>query len=380
LKTAKDGSAAQRRAAGQALSRWLKKETGRPARRLREADAFELHGRRYYCFRYKRSFFSREWLLGVSGGYRGTETEDCGHTGGGFPYQPETARAEAVRLIKARREYWMRQARGIQESEETPSPEVQQLIQILSPGAGRHSFTGSALLNRPDFDFHRLCAQLKEDWDWPASAAHIQRAGSATFNREGILAAVTLVPGPVPDGEAEQYAANSLHWEGAMEAARTHAAHLQIAAMGTEGALETAKVFTQLCASCLTQPDVSAVCTAGAVFSSKFYREEALLLKGEDYPVRDWIYIGVAKARQGFNAYTYGLENFGLPEMEILESRWTPDALEDFLCETARYALRSGRPFHSREAVGFCRDERFLLSRSAGVSVDGMSLKIDVKG
>lgn len=373
-----EGTKEESRLAKKALSGWLKKSGGHSAHWLKEAARFELHGRRYYCFRYKRSLFAKEWLLGVSGGYRGKTPEDCGHTGGGAPYRPDTVLPDAIRMVNARREYWMRHARGIEDSESGPSPEIQQILQLLSPGSGRHSFLGSVLLSRPEFDMKELCNKLSQDWGWPASCAHIQHAGSAAFDYQGMLAAVTLSPEPVPEGEAEQYAVNNFHWDGAMKAARSHTAHLQIAVMGTDGALETARVFSQLCASCLTQQSVCAICTAGAVFQPEFYREEAMLLKEEEYPVRDWIYFGVTGGQKGRRAYTYGLENFGLPEMEILDSSWKREELEDFLCEVARHALRSGRPFHTGEAAGFCQNERFPILRSPGVSVDGMSLKIDV--
>ena len=373
------GKKEESRAAGRLLSQWVKKSEGRCARRLKEADSFELHGRRYYCFRYKRSFFGKGWLLGVSGGYCGERPEDCGHTAGGAPYQADTIRTDAVRMVEECREYWMRRARGIPDDEAGPSPEVQQLLQLLSPGSGRRSFLGSVLLSRPEFDIKELCAQLEKDWGWPMQAAHIQHAGSVTFDHQGMLAALTLALEPVPEGEAEQYAVNNFHWDGAMDAARSHTAHLQIAVMGTEGALETASAFSQLCASCLTQQSACAVCTSGAVFHPAFYRGQAFLLREDEYPVRIWIYIGVTPGQKGLNAYTYGLENFGLPEMEILGSRWPREQLEDFLCELARYALRSGRPFHTGEAAGFSRDERFPISRSPGVSVDGMSLKIGIE-
>ena len=73
------------RLAAKTLSGWLKKNSGRPGRRIKEAGRFELHGRRYYFFRYKRSFFGKKWLLGVSGGYRGEKAEGCGHTQGERP-------------------------------------------------------------------------------------------------------------------------------------------------------------------------------------------------------------------------------------------------------------------------------------------------------
>lgn len=362
--------------AGRELSLWVKQNGGHPARRMKGAGQLTLHQRRYYLFCYKRSFFSRDWLLGVGGGYLGEALKGCGHTGGEIPYQPDSALKDAARIIETRREYWMRQARGIPESEAAPSAEVQQLIDMLAPGNGSHSFTCSVLLNGPAFEPERLCAQLKADWGWPGSAARIQPGGSVAIDYDGLLGALSLVPEPSP--EAQQYCVNNLQWEGAMAAAGRHTAYLQLAIMGTENARKTACGLSRLCASCLTQPGALAVHAAGTVFPPQEYREEALLLLEDRLPVRNWVYFGVSQSFGMASAFTYGMEQLGLPEMEVTGSRWDPARLEDFLCETARYALHCARPFHTGEAAGFSQEERFSIQRSPGVSVDGMSLKIQI--
>lgn len=362
------------RAAGRELSLWVKKNGGHPARRMKGVGQLTLHHRRYYLFRYKRSFFSRDLLLGVGGGYLGDAAEGCGHTGGEIPYQPDTALKDAARLIEIRREYWMRQARGISESEAAPSAEVQQLISMLAPGNGSHSFICSVLLQGPAYDPQRLCAQLKADWGWPDSAARIQAGGSVAIDRDGLLGALSLVA--EPSLEAQQYSVNNLHWEGAMAAAGRHTAYLQLAIMGTENARKTACGLSQLCASCLTQPGALAVHAAGTLFPPQEYRDEALLLLEDRLPVRNWVYFGVSQNHGMTCAFTYGMEQLGLPEMEVSGSLWESALLEDFLCETARYALQCSRPFHTGEAAGFCKGEKYAIQRSPGISVDGMSLKI----
>ena len=51
---------------------------GKAPARIECTGTFELHGLRYYLFRYKKTLLG-SWLLGVCGGYEGDELEHCGH-------------------------------------------------------------------------------------------------------------------------------------------------------------------------------------------------------------------------------------------------------------------------------------------------------------
>lgn len=102
----------QRQAARLAMAGWLchPAELGRAPVGLQCTGQFVLYGRRYYIFRFKKSFFSK-WLLGVCGGFEGEETEDSGQTFSNFtPYTAATAEQQAKAMVEMVRAYWIKRA------------------------------------------------------------------------------------------------------------------------------------------------------------------------------------------------------------------------------------------------------------------------------
>ena len=102
----------QENAALQTMKEWLAhpQELGKAPARIECTGTFELHGLRYYLFRYKKTLLG-SWLLGVCGGYEGDELEHCGHVWSEMePYDESTAVEKATAMVEMIRAYWMQQA------------------------------------------------------------------------------------------------------------------------------------------------------------------------------------------------------------------------------------------------------------------------------
>lgn len=109
----------QMEAARSAMSAWLAYpgELGKTPARIECAGTFELHGMRYYIFKYKKGLLGK-WLWGVCGGYEGEGLEHCGHVFSEMEeYNPAGAEERAVEMVEWIRAYWMDQARQAQEME-----------------------------------------------------------------------------------------------------------------------------------------------------------------------------------------------------------------------------------------------------------------------
>lgn len=98
---------------------------------------------------------------------------------------------------------------------------------------------------------------MLEDWEIDISA---EEASENDNYKDIILAeigsmrlAVSFISGPVPNGEAEHYAA----------------------------------------AGCLKQPAALGIYTDGAVFEPDFYRQFSLMLKENELPLMNWIWFGL---------------------------------------------------------------------------------------
>ena len=94
------------------MAQWLADphELGKEPGRIECAGEFELHGMRYYIFKFKTGVLS-PWLVGVSGGYEGDSLTPCGHTFSEMKkHHAATAQEECAAMVEKIRAYWMAQA------------------------------------------------------------------------------------------------------------------------------------------------------------------------------------------------------------------------------------------------------------------------------
>ena len=110
----------QMEAAKRDMAEWLSDphELGRAPVRMEYAGEFELHGIRYYIFKFKAGLLG-SWRIGVSGGYEGDALEPCGHTFSDMKkYDPDTAQNDCVQMVERIRAYWMEQAKKLMNQSE----------------------------------------------------------------------------------------------------------------------------------------------------------------------------------------------------------------------------------------------------------------------
>lgn len=365
----------QKQAALTAMSGWLadEHELGRPPAKIECAGEFERYGLRYYLFKFKKSALSRRWLLGVCGGYEGESAEHCGHVFSEMEeYSPDTAVEKAVRMVEMMREYWMRRAaeemekRGISPEDDGGEQE---------PEGG--NFVGFVLLSSNAWDPGKLKRDLKDGWNISVEDSENCGGNSFVWDVEDMLLAVSLMPGPVPEGEAEENAANNYLWPGAVDAAKAHKAHLLVAVLGHgRPATEAGQLFVKACSACLRQENALAVYTSGTVFEPKAYCEAADVMRNGGMPVYNWITIGLYRTENGMGGYTYNMTAFGKEEIEVLDSIAQPQELYEFLFGVASYVLEEDVTLRDGETIGFTENQKLPITRSKGKAVEGFSLKI----
>ena len=104
------------------------------------------------------------------------------------PYDEKTAVKDATALVEMVRSYWMEQAKQAEEREKK---------------AG--TFVGFALLSDNSWDKEKYIRDLKEQWDITAEEKSDEERNpeSLVFDVGDMMAAVSLMPAPVPNGEAK---------------------------------------------------------------------------------------------------------------------------------------------------------------------------------
>lgn len=99
-------------------------------------------------------------------------------------------------------------------------------------------------------------------------------------------------------------------------------------------------------------------------------------MKEGELPLLNWVYFGLYRTENGVCGYTYGLSAFGKDEIEVLDTPANPGDLRDFLFDLSYYVLAQDVTLHDGETIGFSAEQKLPITRSPGIAVEGMSLKI----
>ena len=238
------------------------------------------------------------------------------------------------------------------------------------------------LLEKAHWDKGRLIADLKAEWDIDVPEEdkddRKDNGDSLVFEAGDMIAAVSLMHGPVPGGEAEDNAENNYMWPDAVKAAQNHAAHIMVTVLGKETDVRLrGQFFVKLAAACCRQPGVLGVYTSGVVFEPSFYADMAGVMKEGELPLNNWIWFGLHRREGGVCGYTYGMDVFGKEELEVLDADADPLAVREFLVSLAGYVIGSDVTLNDGETIGFSQGDRHRITRSPGVALpDQPTLKV----
>lgn len=246
------------------------------------------------------------------------------------------------------------------------------------------TFLAFVLLAEPVWDADRFRRDLRDQWGIPCmTEAREDEEGGSTlvFAVDGMTAAVGLIPAPVPRGEAVERAKCNYLWGEAVEAAGAHRGQIAVTVLAEAcDPREAARLEVKLvCAAC-RQEGVLGIYANGTVYDPDFYLGYGGLLREEELPLPDLVWVGLYRDEEGLNAYTDGLSAFGKDELEVLSSGAAPGELRSFLYDVADYVIAQDAVLFDGETIGTSEEEKLPITRSAGVWHDGMTLKIRYDG
>lgn len=240
---------------------------------------------------------------------------------------------------------------------------------------------GFVLLADGNFDLHKLADDLSAHWQINISDV-TEQEDAITFSVGEFLCALTPIPCPIPNEEAQQRAQGNYYCPDAIEIAKKHKQHIIVAVMnetkGTE--IEGMKLYSKIIDSCLVQNSAIGVYTSGTVFSADFYHHNCIqYLDGEMIPVMLWIFIGIGQNEQGNQLYTVGMEKFAKKEMEILNSNVDMRTLHTSLMSMCSYIITANLTLQDGETIGFSAEQKWAIKLSKSVYAPSEdSLKISI--
>ena len=357
----------QMNAAKNEMIGWLSHpaELGKAPSKIECTGEFDLYDMHYYIFKYKKGLFGK-WLLGVAGGYEGEELENCGHTFSEMQeYHEANAQKDATALVEHVRGLIMEQAKSAEERKQNPG-----------------TFVNFVLLKEAKWDKAEFIKLLQDDWgiadETPEEERAEEKSDIYVFSYKGAMCALSVMPGPVPNGEAEYHAQNNYRWKDAVETTQKHTAQLMVSVLGQAvGAMNASQLLVKMVATCCKQEGVLGIYANETVYQPEFYEACAGMMKDNIFPLMNLVWFSLYGGKNGgVSAYTCGMDSLGYDEIEILDSKASMGEVVDFLLNICSYVVTENVILKDGETIGFTVDQKLPIRRSKGIAVDGESLKI----
>ena len=242
------------------------------------------------------------------------------------------------------------------------------------------TFVGFVLLDEVRFDAEKYVKDLKEDWNLDYDFEITQEDNTIIADYNGMIMTASLMPAPIPDNEAVEQAKTNYRWKEAIEAAEKHKAHLLVSVInrGDMDNIEGAKHYVKLLANATKQEGCLGINILGTVIHPQMYYDFAKLYEeNDDFPVENIVYIGLyGDENNTVSGYTYGLEQFGKKELEIIKSSEEAEEVYNFLASISDYIITSDVVLNDGETIGFSEEQKIQIFVSEGIAVDGETIKL----
>lgn len=242
-------------------------------------------------------------------------------------------------------------------------------------------FLGFVLLEDARWDKEAFINRLKEEWDIRIDEPLGEEEGADNLiyvEYTGMRLIISLIDASLPQEEVEHYASANYLWEEAVEVVKRQKAHLLISVMGDKAdPIYKGFTFSTLVATALAQDNALAVYSDGMVYAPEFYREVVReAYDKEDYPLLALVWFGIGQNPEGQHGfYTYGLRKFGKEEIEIYSDK-PLEEIRAMLYNITYYVLDSNVVLQDGETIGLSAEQKLQITYSAGICLEGQTLKI----
>ena len=242
------------------------------------------------------------------------------------------------------------------------------------------TFVGFVLLDEVRFDAEKYVKDLKEDWGMSHDFEITHDNNTIIADNNGMILTASLMPAPIPDNEAVEQAKTNYRWKEAIEVAEKHKAHLLVSVInsGDVDNIEGAKHYVKLLANATKQEGCLGINILGTVIHPQMYYDFAKLYdENDDFPIENIVYIGLyGDENNTVSGYTYGLEQFGKKELEIIKSSEEAEEVYNFLASISDYIITSDVVLNDGETIGFSEEQKIQISVSEGIALEGETIKL----
>lgn len=237
--------------------------------------------------------------------------------------------------------------------------------------------TGFVLLGKQSWDKRKFYRDIKNDWNITLEDNKV-KSGMVISKVGNCVATVAFMPKPIPNGEAEKFAAGNYMWPDAVDTVKKHKSHIIVSVLGNTNDKEKATVYTQIVSSLLGQSGALAVYSEAAVYQPEFFADFASLIRNGEFPVMNVIWFGYYVLDGVAGVYTYGMRKFGREEMELIvpEADGDQNMLRQFMLGLSVMILSNNTYLSDGEIFDLNEGQKLKLMLSDSRAIDGQSLKI----
>ncbi len=237
--------------------------------------------------------------------------------------------------------------------------------------------TGSVLLNEKTApDFKALLATLKTDWKFRTDSV-TTNAKTLVFTTPGATITMAYLDYAVVPAEIKAAANLSWIWRTAAQEAGRHQAQVVISVIGSANrALDLHKMFTRVAGGVLENTKSSGIYLNNQylLLPKGFYTAAAHnLLENNSLPLYCWVHFGMTEQNGKSGGYTYGLQEFGLPEMEIVNSPRPVAEVHAVLYDAAVSVVEYGTKVQNGQTLTTREEQKLQVRLTPSTVLEGLT-------
>lgn len=250
-----------------------------------------------------------------------------------------------------------------------------------TPGSQK-VISGTILLNDQTVpDAKLILAALKKDWKVKTDSSSVADK-TIVFSVSNATVMIAFLDYPVAPAEIRTAAKLSWLWRTAGQEAGAHKAQAVISVIGASGkTLDLYKIFTKIAGGVLENTSSSGFYMSGQylLLSKDFYLSAARNMRdNQTIPLYCWVYFGMIQENESSNGYTYGLQEFGLKEMEVVNSKQSLADVHAVLYDAALTVIQYNMELKDGQNFTTAEGQKLTARLSKAAFQEGETMKLEL--
>lgn len=228
-------------------------------------------------------------------------------------------------------------------------------------------------------DPKQILSALRSDWKLKPDSISISDK-TLVFSIPGATVMLAYLDYPVAAPEVQAAASIAWLWNNAGPEVARHQSQVVISIVGSSNrSLDLYKTFTKVAAATLDKTNSSGVfLNSQYLLSSKpFFAGAARnMMQEQSLPVYCWVYFGMLQQNNLNSGYTFGMGEFGFPDMEIVNSTHTVQEVHAALYDATQKIILYNLQLTDGQQVATEEDIKIPVKKMPGEMLEGEVLRL----